>query len=317
MNRYIEFAEQLKSCLPPEKILVDEPMKNHTNFKVGGPADVMALPTTQAELLCVLDLARRDGIPCFIVGNGSNLVVRDGGIRGLVVKLENLNRIQVEGEYIIAESGAELKALSELALERHLTGLEFACGIPGSLGGAVFMNAGAYDGEMKDVLESVTVITPQGDKKRLSRDELELGYRTSRVKTHGDIVIEARMKLKPGDYEIIGARIAELTRKREDRQPLEFPSAGSTFKRPEGYFAGKLIQDAGLKGYEHFGAAVSAKHSGFIINKDNATAREVLELISHVQQIVMELFHVQLEPEVLIVGEDPQENTDQSMNPAS
>lgn len=304
MNQYMAFAQKLLACLPSEKILIDEPMKKHTNFELGGPADVMALPTTQAELECVLTLAREEGIPWFIVGNGSNLVVRDGGIRGLVIKLEHLNRIRVEGDCIIADSGAELKRLSELALEHHLTGLEFACGIPGSLGGAVFMNAGAYEGEMSQVLETVTVISPQGEKKVLAREELELGYRTSRVKTHGDVVVEARLKLTVGDYDAIRGKIELLTQKREERQPLEYPSAGSTFKRPLGNYAGKLIQEAGLKGYCLRGAAVSDKHSGFIINKQNATAQEVLELIAYVQQEVRNQFEIQLEPEVLIVGDD-------------
>lgn len=308
MNQYLEFAKRLEACLPQEKILIDEPMKNHTNFKLGGPADIMVLPSSQSELECILSQARQEDIPCFIIGNGSNLVVRDGGIRGLVIKLEQLNQIRVEGDCIIADSGAELKKLSDLALTHHLSGLEFACGIPGTLGGAVFMNAGAYDGEMSHVLESVTIVTPQGEKQVLTRDELELGYRTSRVKTCGDIVIQARMKLTPGSYDSIQARIADLTKKREDKQPLEYPSAGSTFKRPVGHYAGKLIQDAGLKGYEHNGAAVSDKHSGFIINKNNATAQDVLELIAFVQKTVRDLYEIQLDPEVLIVGEDLKQN---------
>lgn len=308
MNQYLEFAKRLEACLPQEKILIDEPMKNHTNFKLGGPADIMVLPSSQSELECILSQARQEDIPCFIIGNGSNLVVRDGGIRGLVIKLEQLNQIRVEGDCIIADSGAELKKLSDLALTHHLSGLEFACGIPGTLGGAVFMNAGAYDGEMSHVLESVTIVTPQGEKQVLTRDELELGYRTSRVKTRGDIVIQARMKLTPGSYDSIQARIADLTKKREDKQPLEYPSAGSTFKRPVGHYAGKLIQDAGLKGYEHNGAAVSDKHSGFIINKNNATAQDVLELIAFVQKTVRDLYEIQLDPEVLFVGEDLKQN---------
>lgn len=311
MNRYKAFAKKLAEVLPEEKILIDEPMKLHTNFKLGGPADVMVLPTTQAELEYVLALVREENIPCFIVGNGSNLVVRDGGIRGVVIKLELLKKIRIEGDCIIAESGAELKKLSEIALDHHLSGLEFACGIPGSLGGAVFMNAGAYDGEMSQVLESVTVISPLGEKKVLAREDLELGYRTSRVKTQGDIVVEARMKLTTGDYQTIKDRIDLLTQKREDRQPLEYPSAGSTFKRPEGYYAGKLIQDAGLKGYCLRGAAVSDKHSGFIINKENASAQEVLELIGFVQQEVRNKFEIHLEPEVLIVGEDLLKSSDE------
>lgn len=305
MNQYLTFAKELEACIPPQNILIDEPLKHHTNFKLGGPADVMALPDTQDQLECILAMARIRQIPAFIIGNGSNLVVRDGGIRGLVIKLLNLKAVRVEGDSIIAEAGAELKKLSETAAEHSLTGLEFACGIPGSLGGAVFMNAGAYEGEMSQVLESVTIITPEGEKKILPKEEMELGYRTSAVKTKGHIVLEARMKLSLGDQETIKERIVELTRRREERQPLDYPSAGSTFKRPAGYFAGKLIQDAGLKGYELDGAAVSEKHCGFIINKQGASARAVLELISHVQHVVLEKMEVQMETEILIVGEDP------------
>lgn len=304
MNHYMEFVQKLKSCLPPEIIRIDEPMRDHTNFKLGGPADIMVIPTTKGELECVLHLARQENIPCFIIGKGSNIIVRDGGIRGLVIKLDQLREIRVQGNYITAESGAEMKTLSDLALAHHLTGLEFACGIPGSLGGAVFMNAGAYDGEMSYVLESILVITPEGEIKELSKAELELGYRTSSVKKNGHIVLEARLRLEPGEYDKIREKIEDLTKRREDKQPLEYPSAGSTFKRPEGHFAGKLIQDAGLKGVCVRGAQVSEKHCGFVINKDQARAQDVLELIGHIQAVVQDKFGIGLETEVLIVGED-------------
>ncbi len=304
MNQYLEFIQQLKSCIPEEIIFIEEPMEHHTNFKLGGPADILVIPNDKDELETVLALSRQKNIPCFIIGNGSNLIVRDGGIRGLVIKLDHLKEIRVDGEYITAETGAELKELSDIAMENSLTGLEFACGIPGSLGGAVFMNAGAYDGEMSYVLESVLVITPQGEILELTKDELELGYRTSSVKKHGHVVMEARLKLTHGERERIHEKILDLTKRREDKQPLEYPSAGSTFKRPEGYYAGKLIQDAGLKGYQIRGAQVSEKHCGFVINKDHAKARDVLELIAYIQSVVLEKFGIQLETEVLVVGED-------------
>lgn len=304
MNHYMEFVQKLKTCIPLDIIYIDEPMCDHTNFKLGGPADVLVIPTTKSELECVLHMARKDDIPCFIIGNGSNIVVRDGGIRGLVIKLDHLKEIRAQGNYITAESGAELKTLSEIALEKNLTGLEFACGIPGSLGGAVFMNAGAYDGEMSYVIDSVLVITQEGEVKELTKDQLELGYRTSSVKKNGHIVVEARLKLETGEFDRILEKMQDLTRRREDKQPLEYPSAGSTFKRPEGHFAGKLIQDAGLRGFYVRGAQVSEKHCGFVINKDHAKAQDVLDLIAHIQKIIYEKDGIQLETEVLIVGED-------------
>lgn len=308
MNQYLAFAQLLKSILPGDVIFINEPMKNHTNFKLGGPADIMVIPEDRRQLMLVLDKAREYHIPCFVMGNGSNIIVRDGGIRGMVIKLERLNSVQVKGDTIVAESGAEIIQVSGFALDHSLTGLEFACGIPGSVGGAVFMNAGAYGGEMSDVLESVTALTPEGRLVVLNKDELELGYRTSRVKTQGYIVLEAVMRLKPAEETLIREKMAELTRKREDRQPLEYPSGGSTFKRPEGYFAGKLIEDSGLRGYTMGGAAVSDKHCGFLINKDEASAAEILSLIGYVQKVVLDKFGVRLETEVLIVGEESAES---------
>ena len=246
----------------------------------------------------------KNNIPTFLIGNGSNLLVRDGGIRGIVIKTEQIKNISIEGNILSAECGAELADISTAAYNSSLTGFEFACGIPGTLGGAVYMNAGAYDGEMSFVLDEVRVVTMDLKVITLKRDDLELGYRTSAVKTNGFVVLDAKIVLEPGSKEEIKAKIDDLTRRREERQPLEFPSAGSTFKRPTGYFAGKLIQDAGLKGYQIGGAQVSEKHSGFVINKENAKADDVLGLIQYIQNTVMEKFNVELSTEVLIVGED-------------
>lgn len=304
MNNYIDFAEKLKNVTAADRILIDEPMKLHTHFKLGGPADILVIPQNKDELVKIIKLIKEENVPFFLVGNGSNLIVKDGGIRGVVVKLEDLNEIKREGNKVIAQSGAKLKSVSDFALENNLTGLEFACGIPGSFGGAVFMNAGAYKGEMSEVLESVTVITRDGEIKVIPKDKLNLGYRTSSVMTEGHIVIDGTLDLKVGDHESILDRIETLTRLREEKQPLEFPSAGSTFKRPEGFFAAALIEECGLKGYIHGGASVSSKHSGFVINKDNATAKEVLEVIKHVQKVVKEKKNIDLQTEVLIVGED-------------
>ncbi len=304
MDNYRDFADKLKTIINEEMVLLNEPMKNHTNFRLGGPADILVMPSTREEYRQTVKLAMNENIPCFIIGNGSNLLVRDGGIRGLVVKLEKIDDIAVDGDTITAACGAQLKDISMKALENDLTGLEFACGIPGSLGGAVFMNAGAYLGEMKHILEEVTVLDTDGEILVLEKDDLDLSYRSSAVKKKGYLVLEAKMKLKKGDHLKIKERMDDLTKKREDKQPLEMPSAGSTFKRPEGHFAGKLIEDAGLKGYSHNGAQVSSKHSGFIINRDNAKASDVIELIQHVQKTIKDRYGVDLETEVLIVGEE-------------
>ena len=232
------------------------------------------------------------------------MLVKDGGIRGVVIKLSNLLSIEVNGNIIKASSGTLLEDVSKKAVENSLTGFEFACGIPGSVGGAVFMNAGAYDGEIKNVIKEAEVLDRDGNIKVLSKEELELGYRTSKVMKDNLVVISATFELTKGDKEKIRERVNELTEKRESKQPLEYPSAGSTFKRPEGYFAGKLIQDAGLKGASLGGAAVSEKHSGFVINKDGATAEDVLNLIAHVQNEVKKQFGVELHTEVRIIGED-------------
>jgi len=306
MNKYASAYDELTAILTKEEILVDEPMKNHTWFEIGGTADILVIPDSVDKLIQVIHFVKKNHIPAFLIGNGSNLLVRDGGIRGIVIKTEMINHIEVKGNRITAECGAHLSDISDMAYEMELTGFEFACGIPGTLGGAVFMNAGAYDGEMSFVLDSVRVITPELDVKVLTKDELELGYRTSAVKKRDYIVLDVVITLIPGVKEDIRSKIDDLTNRRKERQPLEFPSAGSTFKRPTGYYAGKLIQDAGLKGFQIGGAQVSEKHSGFLINRDNADAEDVLNLIRYIQTTVMEKFQVQLSTEVLIVGEDKQ-----------
>lgn len=304
MNQKLEFSMKLSDIVDKNEFDLDVPMSEHTYFKVGGPADIMVTPSTKDKVIEVINLCKAENMPYIIIGNGSNLLVRDGGIRGVVIKLSALNNIIVNEEDIIADSGALLSDVSKKALEFSLTGFEFACGIPGSVGGAVFMNAGAYDGELCNVISEALVIDENGNLKVLNNSELELGYRTSAVMTNGYVVIQAKFKLKKGAYEKIKGRIDELTARREDKQPLEYPSAGSTFKRPVGYFAGKLIQDAGLKGFCIGGASVSEKHSGFIINKDHATANDILNLIMHVQRTVKDMFGVDLSPEVRIIGED-------------
>lgn len=296
--------KDLASFLTEEEILLDEPMKNHTWFKIGGVADILLRPESVEKLIKVIHYVNKNNIPTFLIGNGSNLLVRDGGIRGIVIKTEQIKNISIEGNILSAECGAELADISTAACNSSLTGFEFACGIPGTLGGAVYMNAGAYDGEMSFVLDEVRVVTMDLKVITLKREDLELGYRTSAVKTNGFVVLDAKIVLEPGSKEEIKEKIDDLTRRREERQPLEFPSAGSTFKRPTGYFAGKLIQDAGLKGYQIGGAQVSEKHSGFVINKENAKADDVLGLIQYIQNTVMEKFNVELSTEVLIVGED-------------
>lgn len=301
MNKYRELFKDIYS---ENQIEFNANMSEHIYFKVGGPADVLLVPNTKEQLVKTIKVCKENNIPYYVIGNGSNLLVKDGGMRGVVIKLTEINKISSSNGKITAETGALLKDVSKEALDNNLTGLEFACGIPGSIGGAVFMNAGAYNGEIKDVIESAEVLTQDGEIVTYNKEELNLGYRTSRVMKENAIVLEAVFALENGDHEKIKARVDDLTEKRESKQPLEYPSAGSTFKRPEGYFAGKLIQDAGLKGYSIGGAAVSEKHSGFVINKGNATAKDVLDLIAHIQKEVKKQFGVDLYPEVRIIGEE-------------
>ena len=286
------------------EILVAEPMKNHTTFRIGGPADALALPKTPEEVAEVVRFCHEHAQPYYVLGNGSNLLVSDEGYRGLVLQLyRNFNDIQVNGETITVQSGAMLAAVARTAYQTGLTGLEFASGIPGTIGGAVVMNAGAYGGEMKNVLKEVTVLTKEGEVLVIPAKALELGYRTSVIPKNGWIVLGAVLQLKKGDQEQILARMEELKEQRITKQPLDLPSAGSTFKRPEGYFAGKLIMDAGLRGFTVGGAQVSEKHCGFVVNRGNATAADVWELICEVKRRVKEMTGVELEPEVKLLGD--------------
>lgn len=298
------FYNRLMDIIEENRILVEEPMKNHTTFRVGGIADYFVVPKTKEEVKKIVALCREQAMPYYVLGNGSNLLVGDKGYRGVIIQIyKEMNNIQIEGDKIIVQAGALLSRIGSAALEAELSGFEFAAGIPGTMGGAVVMNAGAYGGEMKDVLESVIVLTPEGELLTLSNKELELGYRTSVVAKKNYIVLEATIALQKGEKHAIKARMDELRIQRTTKQPLEYPSAGSTFKRPEGYFAGKLIQDAGLRGFQVGGAQVSEKHCGFVINKENATAADVLELMRQVSAIVKEKFGVELEPEVKRLGE--------------
>lgn len=287
-----------------ENVLLNEPLKEHTYTKLGGNADYFVTPESYEEVQDIVRLSNEEKIDFTLLGNGSNLIVRDGGIRGIVMNLEKLSKIRTEGTSIISQSGARIIDVSRHALKERLTGLEFACGIPGSVGGALYMNAGAYGGEIKDVLRSTLVCTREGELVTLMAEELDLAYRRSNIPEHGHIVLEATFDLKVGQYDEIKAVMDDLTEKRESKQPLEYPSCGSVFKRPPGYFAGKLIQDSNLQGVQIGGAQVSKKHAGFIVNIDNATASEYIALIKHVQKTVKEKFGVDLEREVRIIGEE-------------
>lgn len=299
-----EIRKMFCDLLGEDRVFTEEAMSQHTTFKIGGPADYFLMPDKGEDVGRVIKICKEKEIPYFILGNGSNLLVGDGGYRGAVIQIyRNMSSVTVEGNEITAQAGALLSAVAAAAKNASLTGFEFAGGIPGTIGGAVVMNAGAYGGEMKDVLTEVTVMNAEGDIFTLPTEELELGYRTSIIKTAGYIVLEAKIRLKEGDPEVIRETMKDLTIRRTTKQPLEYPSAGSTFKRPEGYFAGKLIMDSGLRGFTHGGAQVSEKHCGFVINTGGATARDVCELMEHVQKTVYEKFNVKLEPEVKFLGD--------------
>ena len=299
------FYDKLNNVIAKDSILIDEPMSRHTTFRVGGPADFFVTPKAKEEVRDVIRICKEAGMPYYIIGNGSNLLVSDAGYRGVIVQIyKEMNEVKVEGDLVKAQAGALLSGIAAKALGAELSGFEFASGIPGTLGGACVMNAGAYGGEMKDVLESVTVLTGEGKIIELGRNELELGYRTSVIAKKGYIVLGAVLKLERGDGEKIKTYMDELKEKRVTKQPLEYPSAGSTFKRPEGYFAGKLIEDAGLRGFQVGGAQVSEKHCGFVINRDHATAADIMELMRQVQIRVKENSGVDLEPEVKRLGDE-------------
>ncbi len=304
LNFETDFENRLKNTIDETSIYKNEPMKKHTTFRVGGPTDYFIVPKTTEEVQEAVALCKEMSLPYYILGNGSNLLVSDAGYRGVVIQIyKEMGSIQVQGEQIRAQAGALLSKIGSIALAESLTGFEFAAGIPGCVGGAVVMNAGAYGGEMKDILETVTVLTPEGEVLTLKNEELELGYRTSIIAKRDYIVLEAVFKLQKGNQQDIKACMDDLRMKRTTKQPLEYPSAGSTFKRPEGYFAGKLIEDAGLRGFTVGGAQVSEKHCGFVINKGEATAQDIWNLMQQVSQIVWDKFGVKLEPEVKRLGD--------------
>lgn len=301
----MQWAEDLAKIVDPANVKLDEPLNKYTMTKLGGPADVFVMPETEEQAGAVVKYARANQIDILLLGNGSNMVVRDGGVRGIVLNFAKLDKIEVNDQELYAQSGALIKEVSKIAASHQLSGLEFSCGIPGSIGGAMAMNAGAYGGEINDVIKSCKVLTKDGDILTLSKEELKLGYRKSIIADAGYYALSSVFSLKVGDQAQIDATIADLTEKRESRQPLEYPSAGSVFKRPPGHFAGKLIQDSGLQGHGVGGAEVSTKHAGFIINKTGtATATDYIETIHMVQRVVKEKFDISLETEVKIVGDD-------------
>jgi len=297
-------AREIEKIAGQENVKLDEPMKNHTSFKVGGPADILVTPVSVSQLSQILKLCKNKSVPVFVMGNGTNLIVRDKGIRGVVVKIfDNLNQFTVKDDIITAYAGILLSRVSTIAYENGLTGLEFACGIPGTLGGAVAMNAGAYGGEMKDVVVETEYMDKDGEIRVVRDDGHQFGYRTSFIQKNSGIVIKTLMKLKKGNKEEIKALMDDLTQRRQEKQPLEMPSAGSIFKRPEGYFAGKLIEDCGLRGHRIGGAEVSQKHCGFIVNTGDAKAKDILDLIEYIRNTVKMKFGVDMQTEVRIVGE--------------
>lgn len=298
-----QFLTELQNVMGGSGIFMQEPMKKHTTFRVGGPADVLVQPDETA-LAAILALCRQYHVSYSFIGNGSNLLVGDKGIRGVVIEMtDTMGNIEVDGTKITAQAGAMLSKIANTAASNGLGGMEFAAGIPGSVGGAVVMNAGAYGGEMKDIIEKVYVLDENGAQLELDRDALDLGYRHSCIPEKKYIVTKVVLELVPRNEAEIRSEMKELNEKRAEKQPLQYPSAGSTFKRPEGYFAGKLIMDAGLRGYQVGGAQVSEKHCGFVINKGDATAADICQLMRDVSDKVQAQFGVVLEPEVKMIGE--------------
>lgn len=299
-----KIIERFSNLLGNEKVRINEPMNRHTTFRIGGPADYFLLPSSSEEVKGILEICREESLQYFILGNGSNLLVSDEGYRGVIIQLyRNYGGLTVEGTEIRAGAGVLLSQIAAAARNESLTGFEFAGGIPGTLGGAVVMNAGAYGGELKDVLKEAVVMDREGNIFTVPVEKLAMGYRTSLVKTAGYLVLEVVISLKKGSQEEIRDTMKDLADRRISKQPLEYPSAGSTFKRPEGYFAGKLIMDAGLRGYQVGGAQVSEKHCGFVINKGEATAADICRLMQDVSDKVQAQFGVVLEPEVKMIGE--------------
>lgn len=298
-------ARLLRGIAGPDNVKTDELMKDHTSFKVGGPADILVTPDSIRQLEKILKICSEYEVPLFVMGNGSNLVVRDKGIRGVVVKIyDNFNQYKVQGDTIEAQAGILLSQISNAALENELTGLEFASGIPGTLGGAVTMNAGAYGPEMKDVVVLTEYMDLKGNVKTVEGKQHEFAYRTSFIQKEGGIVLSSRLKLVKGNKSGIKALMDDLNKRRRDSQPLEMPSAGSVFRRPAGYYTGQLIQNCGLKGWRIGGAEISNKHCGFIVNAGDAAAEDIIRLIKHIQDTVKERFGVELQTEVKIVGEE-------------
>jgi UDP-N-acetylmuramate dehydrogenase len=304
MNRE-KILERFKEAITKGTFSIDEPMKNHTTFKVGGPADILVQPASIEEIKSSIEICRSEDISFTVVGNGSNLLVKDGGIRGVVIKIADLfSEIKVEGETLKAHAGAVMSKVSKTALESSLGGFEFASGIPGTIGGAVTMNAGAYGGEMKDWVSHVTCIDNDGNINRYSNEEMEFGYRKSLVQKKNLIVVEVELSLLKDDYKEIKSKIDDFTEKRTSKQPLHLASGGSTFKRPQGHFAGKLIEDSGLRGLRYKNVQVSEKHCGFVVNLGDSYAEDVLHLIGVIQKTVYDNFGVSLETEIRIIGEE-------------
>ncbi|WP_432665905.1 UDP-N-acetylmuramate dehydrogenase [Wukongibacter baidiensis] len=298
---YIDIANNIN----PKNVLKNEMMKNHTSFKIGGPADLLIMPESIEEIAFTIGYCKENNIKYHIIGNGSNLLISDKGIRGVVIKVaDNFKDVVVEGNIVKAQAGILLSRLSKIIMNESLEGFEFASGIPGTLGGAVAMNAGAYGGEMKDVVTGVSVLDNKGNVMHFTKDEIEFGYRKSIIQENGYIVLEVQMELNKSDFEKIKSITDDLTERRTSKQPLHLPSAGSTFKRPVGHYAGKLIEDSGLKGVRVGDAQVSDLHCGFIVNLGNATFEEVYDLIRLVQKVVRDKFDVELETEVKIIDEE-------------
>lgn len=307
MLKQEDILQDLKSLIPEDIIKVNEPLKRYTYTETGGNADFYLSPTKNEDVQAIVRYAKEKDIPVTYLGNGSNIIIRDGGIRGIVISLLSLNHINVSDDAIIAGSGSAIIDVSRAARDHVLTGLEFACGIPGSVGGAVYMNAGAYGGEIKDCIDYALCVNEEGDLIQFTNKELELDYRNSIVQKQHLVVLEAAFTLEPGKLDEIQAKMDDLTERRESKQPLEYPSCGSVFQRPPGHFAGKLIQDSDLQGYRVGGVEVSKKHAGFMVNVDNGTATDYEDLIHHVQKVVKEKFDVELHREVRIIGEHPKE----------
>ncbi|GGL61269.1 UDP-N-acetylmuramate dehydrogenase [Sporolactobacillus putidus] len=303
MNKMNVYQDLMRIVQDADRVKYDEMLSAYTFTKTGGEADVLVLPESYTEVQEIVRYTAREGIPVTVLGNGSNVIIRDGGIRGVVINLTRLSAIRLEGDHIVAQSGAAIIDVSRFALKHSLSGMEFACGIPGSIGGALYMNAGAYGGETADVLDHALVVDCSGKLLQLNHRDLQLGYRNSAISRNGYIALEGTFALTPGHEPEIKAEMDRLTYLREMKQPLEYPSCGSVFKRPPGHFAGKLIQDSGLQGTRIGGVEVSKKHAGFMVNIDHGTATDYINLIHHVQKTVKAKFNVDLETEVKIIGE--------------